>query len=150
MFPELIKASCSMFGAWGPAIANISGLGGGRRGGERGRGQCNTLGKSRQGHCMPRADGMTNCPPPTRFFWGLPDTLVQLRALDWGMDSPLNDYPLLVVYHPDAGNGHPFASLTWSGFVGSVTAYGSYMGVSEKVGSGKGEGRGILACVVKS
>ena len=25
MFPELIKASCSMWGAWGPAIQNVSG-----------------------------------------------------------------------------------------------------------------------------
>ena len=26
MFPELIKASCTMFGAWGPAIAQCTGL----------------------------------------------------------------------------------------------------------------------------
>ncbi len=25
MFPELIKASCTMFGAWGPAIAQCAG-----------------------------------------------------------------------------------------------------------------------------
>lgn len=86
MFPEVIKASCSMFGAWGPALSNVSG-----------------------------------------------GTLLQLRALDWGLDSPLANYSLVVVYHPEAGNGHPFASLTWAGFIGSVTSYGGQVGISEKV-----------------
>ncbi|EGD75487.1 hypothetical protein PTSG_06561 [Salpingoeca rosetta] len=85
LFPELIKASCSMFGAWGPALANTS------------------------------------------------DTLNQLRALDWGIDNPLINYSVVVVYHPNDGNGHAFASLTWTGFIGSITAYGGHTAVSEKV-----------------
>jgi len=86
MFPELIKASCTMIGAWGPAIETCSNL-----------------------------------------------RLTQLRALDFGTDSPLVSYPVLAVYHPLAGNGHPFATLGWTGFIGSVTAYSGIMGVSEKV-----------------
>jgi hypothetical protein len=58
-------------------------------------------------------------------------TLYQLRALDFGTDSPLVDHPILVVYHPT--DGFPFASLTWVGFIGSVTAYSGAVGVSEKV-----------------
>ncbi|EDQ90047.1 uncharacterized protein MONBRDRAFT_36634 [Monosiga brevicollis MX1] len=85
LFPELIKASCSMFGAWGPAIANVSG------------------------------------------------TVNQLRALDWGLDNPLVNYSLVAVYHPEEGLGHPFASVTFNGFIGSITSYGGLVGMSEKV-----------------
>eukprot|EP00056_Hartaetosiga_gracilis_P014210 m.239995 g.239995 ORF g.239995 m.239995 type:complete len:436 (+) comp14353_c0_seq1:60-1367(+) len=85
MFPELIKASCSIIGAWGEAVANTS------------------------------------------------DVVNQLRALDWGIDNPLVNHPIVVVYHPNEGNGHPFASLTWTGFIGSVTSYSPHVGVSEKV-----------------
>ena len=75
--------------------------------------------------------------------------LTQLRALDFGTDSPLVDYAQLVIYHPlegalarqchfwdhmcIAGNGHPFASLSWMGFIGTVTSYSGIMGQSEKV-----------------
>jgi len=38
------------------------------------------------------------------------------------------------VYHPEAGNGHAYAVLTWSGFVGAITGYSSVeMGICEKV-----------------
>ena len=47
------------------------------------------------------------------------------------MDTPFGDFAVLMVYHPV--DGHPFASLTWTGFIGSITAYSGYMGVSEKV-----------------
>jgi predicted Zn-dependent protease with MMP-like domain len=87
MFPELIKASCSMLGAWGPATKNT----------------------------------------------GMPGELLQLRALDWGFDNPLTKYPLVAVYHPNEGDGEPFASLTFNGFVGTITAYGTHLGISEKV-----------------
>eukprot|EP00054_Salpingoeca_dolichothecata_P014323 m.80699 g.80699 ORF g.80699 m.80699 type:complete len:434 (+) comp20935_c0_seq1:2228-3529(+) len=85
VFPELIKASCTMFGAWGDALEDV------------------------------------------------PNTLVQLRALDWGLDNPLANFSTLTVYHPNAGDGHEFATLGWSGFLGSVTAYSQHMAVSEKV-----------------
>ncbi|KAF2071497.1 hypothetical protein CYY_007192 [Polysphondylium violaceum] len=82
MIPELLRASCSMFGGWGSATPN---------GG-----------------------------------------LLQLRALDWVVDSPLTVNPAVVVYHPSEG-GHPFTILSWAGFIGSLTGYSGYTGVSEKV-----------------
>lgn len=40
----------------------------------------------------------------------------------------------MLVYHPNAGNGHAFAILTWAGFVGAMTGFSSApMGVCEKV-----------------
>ena len=61
-------------------------------------------------------------------------SLYQLRSLDFGLDQPLNTHPLVVFYHPaNATMGHDFMSLTWSGFLGSVTAYSHFIGVSEKV-----------------
>jgi hypothetical protein len=86
MFPELIQAQCSMYGAWGAAVANTSG------------------------------------------------TLYQLRALDWATDGPFQQFPVVLVYHPNEGNGHPFSILTWAGFIGGLTGYSSApMGLSQKV-----------------
>eukprot|EP00163_Fabomonas_tropica_P032185 TRINITY_DN7971_c0_g1_i1.p1 TRINITY_DN7971_c0_g1~~TRINITY_DN7971_c0_g1_i1.p1 ORF type:complete len:445 (+),score=91.23 TRINITY_DN7971_c0_g1_i1:25-1335(+) len=87
MFPEMIKAACSMFGAWGDA----------------------TSGNPKPG-------------------------LVQLRALDWGLTNPFRLHPLVAVYHPNAtAQGNPYASLTWTGFIGSITGMGAETGVCEKV-----------------
>jgi len=84
LFPELVKASCSMLGAWGSATAG-SDMG-----------------------------------------------LVQLRALDWSTDSPLQQYPVLVTYHPTDGHAHTV--LGWAGLLGALTGMSSSgMGVSEKV-----------------
>jgi len=86
MLPELIQAACTMFGAWGPAIANTTG------------------------------------------------SLYQLRALDWNTDGPFQQYPAVVVYHPNSDNGHDFAIVTWIGFIGAITGYSSApIGLSEKV-----------------
>ncbi|KAF2076759.1 hypothetical protein CYY_001948 [Polysphondylium violaceum] len=86
MFPELIKASCSIVGAWGQAS-----VGG---------------------------------------------NLFQLRALDWGIDNPLVNFPTFIVYHPEEDNGNPFSVLSWTGFIGALTGYSQRTGVSEKVWSG--------------
>ena len=59
--------------------------------------------------------------------------LVQLRALDWGINVPFRKKPLLTVYHPNSDNGKPFVSWTWPGFLGSITAFGTNLGMSEKV-----------------
>ncbi|KYR03163.1 acid ceramidase-like protein [Tieghemostelium lacteum] len=83
MFPELVKAHCSILGAWGEATPN---------GG-----------------------------------------LIQLRALDWGLDNPLVSVPTFIVYHPEAGNGHVFSILSWSGYIGALTGYSQRVGVSQKV-----------------
>ena len=42
--------------------------------------------------------------------------LVQLRALDWDVTGPLQNYPVVLVHHPEPGNGHASASLGWAGW----------------------------------
>jgi hypothetical protein len=60
--------------------------------------------------------------------------LVQLRALDWDTTGPFQQAPLLITWHPAAGNGHAFTSLGWAGLLGSMTGASSAgLGVSEKV-----------------
>eukprot|EP01116_Phalansterium_solitarium_P017499 TRINITY_DN4323_c0_g1_i1.p1 TRINITY_DN4323_c0_g1~~TRINITY_DN4323_c0_g1_i1.p1 ORF type:complete len:435 (-),score=118.03 TRINITY_DN4323_c0_g1_i1:71-1375(-) len=56
--------------------------------------------------------------------------LFQLRALDWDTDGPFPKYPAIVVYHPD--QGHAFANVGWTGWVGSITGMSSnQMAISE-------------------
>jgi len=95
MFPELIKAACSMVGAWGPATAKGS------------------------------ANG----------------DLMQFRALDFMINGPMQSAPVIFVYHPNSDNGHAFATVSWAGFIGSVTGVSSApVGICEKVLDGyKGE-----------
>lgn len=82
MVPELVKAHCSMVGAWDAATPS---------------------GK-----------------------------LVQLRALDWAMNSPLQQWPLVTVYHTSAHSA--FSTLGWPGFMGALTGMSSApVGVCEKV-----------------
>ncbi len=52
-------------------------------------------------------------------------SLLQLRALDYEVDAEIQRYPLIVVYHPNEGDGHAFANFTWTGAVGSVTGMSS-------------------------
>merc|ERR1711862_469457 len=77
MIPELIKAHCSMVGAWGNAITNTTG------------------------------------------------SIYQLRALDWSTNGPFQKFPQVTVYHPTDDDGHSFAVLTWTGFIGAITGYSS-------------------------
>jgi len=59
-------------------------------------------------------------------------TLFQLRALDWDTDTPLQQWPMVLVYHPT--NGNAFATLTWAGFTGALTGWSqSGMSICEKV-----------------
>jgi len=61
-------------------------------------------------------------------------TLYQLRALDWNTDGPFQKWPALIVYHPNANNGHAFSLLSFTGFIGALTGYSSSpMGICEKV-----------------
>ena len=53
------------------------------------------------------------------------DQLYQLRALDWDTDGGLQDFPMVMVYHPNKGNGHAFSTLTWPGLIGAVTGMSS-------------------------
>ncbi len=63
--------------------------------------------------------------------------LFQLRALDWVVNGPFNDYPLLTVYHPDpvqVPGAVPFSTYGYPGFVGTLTGYSSTpIGLSEKL-----------------
>ena len=65
-------------------------------------------------------------------YIGAVKSLIQLRSLEYGLDTPLLNFSTLVVYHPNEGNGHTFASLTWTGFIGGLTVYSGFTAVSEK------------------
>ena len=80
--PELIRMTCSMFGAWGSATP----------------------------------DG----------------NLVQLRTLDFG-GGPFVNQTVLTVHHPPVGEGHQFAQVSFTGFVGAVTGFSDHVALSEKV-----------------
>ena len=62
--------------------------------------------------------------------------LFQLRALDWAINGPFNDYPLFTVFHPDpvqVPGSMPFSTFGYPGFVGALTGYSSApVGISEK------------------
>ena len=75
---EITRGSCSMYGAWGDAVA-----------------------AEREGK------------------------LLQLRALDWDTDGPFKNYAAIVVYHPQAGQGHAWANLGFGGWTGSITGFSS-------------------------
>lgn len=52
--------------------------------------------------------------------------LMQARALDWDVSGPLQDFPLLLVYHPSVPSlGQPVAQLAWAGFIGALTGLNS-------------------------
>ncbi|CAE7623767.1 dcd1B, partial [Symbiodinium sp. KB8] len=59
--------------------------------------------------------------------------LLALRALDFGLDKPLNKFPVLLNFHPtDGGASH--SVLSWAGFLGTITGMSSSgMAVTEKV-----------------
>lgn len=59
--------------------------------------------------------------------------LVQLRALDWDSNNPINKNPAIIVYDMDEKGSKPFVNVGWAGFVGSITGFSETMGVSEKV-----------------
>ncbi|KAK7112970.1 protein dcd1B-like [Littorina saxatilis] len=69
--------------------------------------------------------------------WGsslkTPNSLLQLRALDWAVDGPFKDFPQVTVYHPtNSSNGHAFANFGWTGWIGSITGMNSrQMAISE-------------------
>lgn len=45
--------------------------------------------------------------------------------------------PAVLVYHPNQGDGHAFASFSWAGFIGTISGYSSaHVGVCEKVWAG--------------
>jgi len=57
--------------------------------------------------------------------------LLQLRALDWNMNGPFINYPSVTVYHPNEGDGHPFFTMSFQGFMGGLTGASSNLAISE-------------------
>lgn len=60
-------------------------------------------------------------------------SLLQLRALDWDIDGPFQDYPQVTIYHASvAGEGRTFANVGWAGWIGLITGMSaSALGISE-------------------
>jgi len=60
--------------------------------------------------------------------WGdaIPSThnLLQMRSLDWNTDGPFVNFPQITVYHPTS-NGHDFANIGWTGWLGAITGISS-------------------------
>lgn len=50
---------------------------------------------------------------------------LSLRALDWDTDGPFKDYPAVIVYHPNDGNGHAFSNVGFIGWIGSLSGQSS-------------------------
>ena len=55
--------------------------------------------------------------------------LIHLRALDWDKQSPINQFPTLVIYNLREKGSHPFLNVAWAGFIGSLTGFGEYTGI---------------------
>jgi len=61
-----------------------------------------------------------------------PGAVLQLRALDWDTGGPFAEYPAIIIYHPNSDNGHAFANVGWTGWIGSMTGMSSQkMAISE-------------------
>ena len=56
-----------------------------------------------------------------------------LRALDCEPRNPINKYPVMSFYHLNEKGSHPFVNLGWAGFIGSLTGFGQFTGIGEKV-----------------
>nr|CAG4718850.1 unnamed protein product [Naegleria fowleri] len=65
---------------------------------------------------------------------GMNGSLLQIRALDWDVNSPVRSCKSFIVYHPSEANSHAFANIGYCGLIGSITGYSnSSIGISEKV-----------------
>jgi len=62
-------------------------------------------------------------------------SLLQLRALDWDYQSPLNKYPTIIVYHPspDTGITNDFLLASWAGYIAAISGVNDKgVAISEK------------------
>jgi len=60
--------------------------------------------------------------------------LLQLRALDWNSDTPLNQFPAIIIYNSTEAGSNIFANIGYAGLVGSLTVLSKNgVGVAEKV-----------------
>lgn len=64
----------------------------------------------------------------------IPPELLQLRALDWAVNGPFQQFPAVLVYHPSTNNTNNFSLFSFVGFVGALTGVSdSPIGICEKV-----------------
>lgn len=60
--------------------------------------------------------------------------LYHLRALDWNPFTPINQFPIIVIYESNEEGAQSFANINYLGWIGSLTSM-SKLGISvgEKV-----------------
>lgn len=63
---------------------------------------------------------------------GLP---LQVRALDWDVDGPFKDYPLVSIFEPTDG-GHAFANIGIAGLMLAITGYSEKQIAISEIGVG--------------
>lgn len=57
---------------------------------------------------------------------------LQLRALDWDMDGPFRDHPVVTVYHANGPKENSFATVSFTGMIGALTGVSDQrLGISE-------------------
>lgn len=61
--------------------------------------------------------------------------LTQVRALDWDTSGPLQQYPLIIVYHPTS-HQDSFSVVGWAGFIGALTGVNSHRISLTEIGVG--------------
>lgn len=60
--------------------------------------------------------------------------LLELRALDWSSDAPVNQFPSIVIYNSTEVGSGIFANVGYAGLIGSITAVSKDgIGIAEKV-----------------
>jgi hypothetical protein len=64
------------------------------------------------------------------------DGLVTMRALDWIMDGPFQNYHQLTVYHADPNNTaeNTFMTMGWTGWIGSITGVNDHQMSIHEIG----------------
>lgn len=114
MLPELVKAGCSIFGAYRSATIDKS------------------LYQLRALDWDTSGSHLFNSFLATYISCHFKDPL--LLILNSFFAGPMQRYPVVTIYHPDSNFGHPFANVGWAGWIGSITGMSSVqMAMSEKV-----------------
>ncbi len=112
MFPELIQAQCSMFGAWGPAIAQTNG----------------SLVQLRALDWITSTYKFSCSIFQAKFFeFGFKNGARKL-VFSHHSDGPFQEWPAVLVYHPEGNNGHNFSLVGWVSDPGRVTFEGRICG----------------------
>jgi hypothetical protein len=54
--------------------------------------------------------------------------------LSISIPGPFKNYPQVTIYHPNHGNGHAFANIGWTGWIGSITGMSSVQVAISEIG----------------